>query len=65
MNKSGIKSQKKKKEKKKLESGLSAFNTGIRRVSKTNRNGFMDDLPTLPPFYLHFVKCLAVLRICC
>ena len=24
---------------------------------------FMDDLPTLPPFPVHFVKCLVVLRI--
>ena len=46
-------------------SGLSTFNTCIRRVSKTHRNGFMDDLLTLPPFYVHFVKCLAVLRIWC
>ena len=46
-----------------LKSGLSTFNTGIRRVSKTHRNGFMDDLPTLPPFYEHFVKCLVLLRI--
>ena len=46
-----------------LKSGLSAFNTGMRRVSKTHRDGFMDDLPSLPPFYLHFVKCLVVLRI--
>ena len=44
-------------------SALSTFNTGIRRVSKTHRNGFMDDLLTLPPFYVHFVKCLVVLRI--
>ena len=46
-----------------LKGGLSTFNTGIRRVSNTHRNGFMDDLPTLPPFYVHFENCLVVLRI--
>ena len=37
--------------------------SSIMRVSKTHRNGFMDDLPTLPPLHVHFVKCLVVLRI--
>ena len=45
-----------------LKSGPSVFNRGIMRVSKTHGNGLIDDLPTLPPFYVYFVKCLAVLR---